>query len=76
MSETKPFTPAEVREMEDDPDWVEAVRQSSVEDQVKPPRLSVEALLAGIQFLHDFVKDQAQVDAAIKAGFVEFCARR
>ena len=50
------------------------MQQSVAEDLVKPPRLSVEALLAAIRFLHDYVatpEGEARVKAAYDAGFVE-----
>jgi hypothetical protein len=68
---TTPTDPDLVREWEEDPDYVEATTDEKKIDEGMAS-MTVDAVLAGIRFIHDYAETpggDAEIDAAIEAGF-------
>jgi hypothetical protein len=66
-----PTPPSKIRELHEDPAYIEAAREGA--DEILQRPLNVDALLAGINFLHDFVqtpKGKRAVKRALGENFV------
>jgi hypothetical protein len=68
----EPIDPAEMLEMFDDPNYVRRVKSGAEQrERLKP---NVDAILAGIRFIHDYAQTpegEAATKSALEAGFFE-----